>query len=40
MGHGLSVLYGIVTSAHGRIEVESALDTGSTFRVIFPACHV
>jgi signal transduction histidine kinase len=38
MGLGLSVLDGILNSAHGRIEVESAVGKGSTFRVFLPAC--
>jgi two-component system, NtrC family, sensor kinase len=38
MGLGLSVLYGILKNAHGRIEVESEVGKGSTFRVIFPTC--
>jgi signal transduction histidine kinase len=37
MGLGLSVLYGIIKNAHGRIEVESEIDKGSTFRVILAA---
>jgi two-component system, NtrC family, sensor kinase len=38
MGLGLSVLYGIIKNAHGRIEVESEVGKGSTFRVILAAC--
>jgi two-component system NtrC family sensor kinase len=37
MGLGLSVLYGIIKNAHGRIEVESEIDKGSMFRVILSA---
>jgi signal transduction histidine kinase len=35
-GLGLSLSYGIVQRHHGRIEVESALGKGSTFRVWLP----
>jgi signal transduction histidine kinase len=38
MGLGLSVLYGIIKNAHGRIEVDSQVGKGSTLRVILPAC--
>jgi signal transduction histidine kinase len=37
MGLGLSVIYGLIKNAHGRIIVESEVGKGSTFRVILPA---
>jgi two-component system, NtrC family, sensor kinase len=37
VGLGLSVSYGIITAASGRIEVESEVGKGSTFRVSLPA---
>jgi C4-dicarboxylate-specific signal transduction histidine kinase len=37
VGLGLSVSYGIITAARGRIEVESEVGKGSTFRVGLPA---
>ena len=35
-GLGLSVVYGIIQKHKGRIEVESEVNKGSTFRVILP----
>jgi len=35
-GLGLSVVYGIIQKHNGKIEVESELNQGSTFRVILP----
>jgi two-component system, NtrC family, sensor kinase len=37
VGLGLSISYGIITAANGRIEVESEVGKGSTFRVSLPA---
>lgn len=37
-GMGLSVVRGIVENHHGTIEVESAINMGSTFHIYFPIC--
>jgi signal transduction histidine kinase len=39
VGLGLSVSYGIITAANGRIEVESEVGKGSMFRVSLPAAQ-
>jgi two-component system NtrC family sensor kinase len=36
VGLGLAVVYGIVTRHHGRVDVESALGSGTTFSVHLP----
>ncbi len=38
-GLGLSVVYGIIQNHKGRIEVESEINKGSTFRVILPVTN-
>ncbi|MEO6276365.1 ATP-binding protein [Roseateles sp.] len=38
-GLGLSLSYGIVQKHAGRIDVESVVGQGSTFRVILPIRH-
>jgi signal transduction histidine kinase len=39
MGLGLAVSYGLIDSANGRIDIESEVGKGSTFRVSLPACQ-
>jgi PAS domain S-box-containing protein len=38
-GLGLSLAYGIIQKHHGRIEVESEVGKGTTFRVTLPVAH-
>jgi PAS domain S-box-containing protein len=39
-GLGLSLAYGIIQKHHGRIEVESEVGQGTTFRISLPIQHV
>ena len=38
-GLGLSICYSIIAEHGGRIEVDSALGAGSTFRITFPTSN-
>jgi two-component system, NtrC family, sensor kinase len=35
-GLGLSLSYGIIQKHHGKIDVQTELGTGTTFRVLLP----
>jgi len=39
-GLGLSIIYGIIKSIKGKIEVQSEINSGTTFNVYFPATGV
>jgi signal transduction histidine kinase len=36
-GLGLSMVFGIIKRHNGTLDIESAMDCGSTFRIRFPA---
>src|SRR3712207_8851709 len=38
-GLGLSMVYGFVQQCHGRVEVESAQNVGTTIRIFLPRSH-
>ena len=40
LGLGLSIIYGIIKSVKGKIEVQSEINVGTTFSVYFPATGV
>jgi CheY-like chemotaxis protein len=37
-GLGLAMVYGIVKQHHGRVDVQSAVNQGTTFRIFLPVC--
>jgi two-component system, NtrC family, sensor kinase len=39
-GLGLSLSYGIIQKHHGKIDVQTELGTGTTFRVLLPLKQV
>jgi two-component system, NtrC family, C4-dicarboxylate transport sensor histidine kinase DctB len=40
LGLGLSISYGIIKDMSGEITVESALDRGTTFRIVLPLAGI